>query len=342
MLLTGLALLLSSCAPGVRKTEGRLYTASFLNLFDTVTTIVGRARSEEAFQAQAGAIYDELLVYHRLFDIYNDYEGLNNLKTINDLAGVSPVEVDGRIIALLQDCKKYSEITGGRVNAAMGGVLALWHDARSSGMDDPANARLPDWNALERAAQHGDFDAVIIDAAQSSVYISDPELRLDVGAIGKGYATEMAARAARERGLTSALLNVGGNVRAIGAKPDGSHWTAGVENPRGSDPAYLAAVELRDGESLVISGDYLRYFEYEGVRYHHLIDLSTLQPARYAVSVAVHTAQGSGVADALSTGIFCQPEAGGLAVIDREPQTEAMWIHESGEITASAGFTAQN
>ena len=233
------------------------------------------------------------------------------------------VEMDGR--------------TNGACNVAAGAVLRLWHDARE--LETPVP---PEDAALQAAAQHMDIADLLLDADACTVAFADPELRLDVGAIGKGYATEMAARAARERGLTSALLNVGGNVRAIGAKPDGSHWTAGVENPRGSDPAYLAAVELRDGESLVISGDYLRYFEFEGVRYHHLIDLTTLQPARYAVSVAVHTAQGSGVADALSTGIFCHPEVDGLAVIDREPQTEAMWIHESGEITSSAGFAAQN
>ena len=332
MLACAMALGLCGCQPKLQR-----YTASWFDVFDTVTIVQGYAASQQEWDRQAEALHQDLLRYHQLFDIYNHYDGVVNLYDVNEAAGQSPVTVEPALMEFLQFAVEMDGHTNGACNVAAGAVLRLWHDARE--LETPVP---PEDAALQAAAQHMDIADLLLDADACTVAFADPELRLDVGAIGKGYATEMAARAARERGLTSALLNVGGNVRAIGVKPDGSHWTAGVENPRGSDPAYLAAVELRDGESLVISGDYLRYFEYEGVRYHHLIDLSTLQPARYAVSVAVHTAQGSGVADALSTGIFCQPEADGLAVIDREPQTEAMWIHESGEITASAGFTAQN
>lgn len=331
MLACAMALGLSGCQPKLQR-----YTASWFDVFDTVTIVQGYAASQQEWDRQAEALHQDLLRYHQLFDIYNHYDGVVNLYDVNGAAGQSPVTVEPALMEFLQFAVEMDGRTNGACNVAAGAVLRLWHDARE--LETPVP---PEDAALQAAAQHMDIADLLLDADACTVSFADPELRLDVGAIGKGYATEMAARAARERGLTSALLNVGGNVRAIGAKPDGSHWTAGVENPRGSDPAYLAAVELRDGESLVISGDYLRYFEYEGVRYHHLIDLTTLQPARYAVSVAVHTAQGSGVADALSTGIFCQPEADGLALIDREPQTEAMWIHESGEITASAGFAAQ-
>ena len=332
MLACAMALGLCGCQPKLQR-----YTTSWFDVFDTVTIVQGYAASQQEWDRQAEALHQDLLRYHQLFDIYNHYDGIVNLYDVNEAAGQAPVTVDRELMEFLQFAVEMDGRTNGACNVAAGAVLRLWHDARE--LETPVP---PEDAALQAAAQNMDIADLLLDADACTVAFADPELRLDVGAIGKGYATEMAARAARERGLTSALLNVGGNVRAIGAKPDGSHWTAGVENPRGSDPAYLAAVELRDGESLVISGDYLRYFEFEGVRYHHLIDLTTLQPARYAVSVAVHTAQGSGVADALSTGIFCQPEVDGLAVIDREPQTEAMWIHESGEITSSAGFAAQN
>ena len=332
MLACAMALGLCGCQPKLQR-----YTASWFDVFDTVTIVQGYAASQQEWDRQAEALHQDLLRYHQLFDIYNHYDGIVNLYDVNEAAGQAPVTVDRELMEFLQFAVEMDGRTNGACNVAAGAVLRLWHDARE--LETPVP---PEDAALQAAAQHMDIADLLLDADACTVAFADPELRLDVGASGQGYATEMAARAARERGMTSALLNVGGNVRAIGDKPDGSHWTAGVENPRGSDPAYLAAVELRDGESLVISGDYLRYFEFEGVRYHHLIDLTTLQPARYAVSVAVHTAQGSGVADALSTGIFCQPEVDGLAVIDREPQTEAMWIHESGEITSSAVFAAQN
>lgn len=179
---------------------------------------------------------------------------------------------------------------------------------------------------------------MILDDAAQTVCFADPDMTLDVGAVGKGYAVEQAARAAQARGLTSALLNVGGNLRAIGTKAGGKPWTAGVENPWDDDPAYIQAVELADGDSLVISGDYQRYFEYEGVRYAHLIDLTTGYPARYVSSVAVlaHTEAG-GLADALSTGLFCLPEQTGRTLADRNGWA-ALWMHTDKSTAQSADW----
>ena len=129
------SILLTGCASGEQAPETKQYNATFLTLFDTVTTIVGRAENEEAFRVNSQAIHDELLQYHQLFDIYNDYDGINNLKTINDNAGIAPVPVDDRIIALLKDCKDYHDLTQGMVNPAMGSVLQLWHVARNDGIN---------------------------------------------------------------------------------------------------------------------------------------------------------------------------------------------------------------
>ena len=146
---------------------------------------------------------------------------------------------------------------------------------------------------------------------------------------------EQAARQAEARGLTSAILNVGGNVRAIGTKPDGSLWTAGVQDPDGNE--YLAQVELQPGQSLVVSGDYQRYFTVDGVRYHHLIDLQTLQPARYCRSVAVLCTD-SGLGDALSTGLFCLPQEQGLRVLEQSDGAAALWVLEDGTLSPSANW----
>lgn len=170
LLVVALCLLLSGCVQE-RPSENKQYDATFLTLFDTVTTIVGQADSKEAFASQAQMIHDELLFYHELFDIYNDYPGVNNLKTVNDNAGVAPVRVDQALLDLLTDCKSYYELTGGMVNVAMGSVLRLWHEARNDGIQDPANAKLPEPADLKTAAEHMDFDAVIIDEEASTVYI---------------------------------------------------------------------------------------------------------------------------------------------------------------------------
>ena len=332
-----LACLLTGCAAGAA--GGNVYETTFLTLFDTVTTIRGRAESQAAFTAAAQGVHDTLLHYHQLFDIYNDYAGCNNLKTINDQAGVAPVEVDGDIIRLLLECREFYDATGGKVNVAMGGVLALWHNARTAGLDDPANARLPDRAALENAAAHMDFDAVIIDEDASTVFISDPETRLDVGAVAKGWSAQRAAENAPE-GL---LISVGGNLRAIGTKPDGSQWVGGVENPWNSSEVYtngsstVAAVKMSD-LSLVTSGDYQRYYVVDGVRYHHLIDPATLWPAAYFDGVSV-LAPDSGVADCLTTGLFCLPLEEGKQLVESLDGVEALWCTTDGEVVTSSGWS---
>ena len=182
-------LLLTGCVNPQHQEAKELtqYNATFLTLFDTVTTIVGRYPSEKEFSEVTQAFHDELLEYHQLFDIYNDYEGLNNLKTVNDQAGIAPVEVDSRIIDLLIDCKAYYELTGSKVNVAMGSVLYLWHVARNDSIDNPANGYTPDPEKLQKAAEHCSFDSIIIDAEKSTVFITDPSQRLDVGAVAKGW-----------------------------------------------------------------------------------------------------------------------------------------------------------
>ena len=325
-----LALLLGGCAAKPSAQEEKQYTATFLTLFDTVTTVVGRAESEDAFTAKAQAIYDELLEYHRLFDIYTDYEGINNLKTVNDNAGIAPVEVDGRIIALLKDCKTYCATTGGSVNAAMGSVLSLWHEARNDSLDDPANAYIPDENALREAAQHMDFGDVVIDEAASTVYIADPALMLDVGAIAKGWAVQQAA----ENVPSGMLISVGGNVCATGPKDEnGTAWVIGIQDPDGGD--YLHTIYLTKG-SVVTSGDYQRAYSVNAEVYHHIIDPKTLYPSGYFRSVTV-ICEDSGLADALSTALFVLPLEEGRALLT-EYGAEAMWVDKDGKIHYSSGF----
>ena len=169
-----LCMLLLGCSSAAEQPVQKQYTASFLDVFDTVTSITGKAESEEAFRTKAQTLHAELLEYHQLFDIYNNYDGINNLKTVNDNAGIAPVTVDSRIIALLKDCKSYYELTNGMVNPAMGALLQLWHVARNDGINDPAHAYLPKEEKLQQAAQHMDFAAVVIDEAASTFFLSDP------------------------------------------------------------------------------------------------------------------------------------------------------------------------
>lgn len=324
------AMLLSGCAESPQ-TEKKQYQATFLTLFDTVTTIVGKADSEESFRMISQSIHDELLEYHQLFDIYNDYDGIANLKTINDNAGIAPVNVDERIIALLKDCKTFYEATGGKVNVAMGSVLQLWHEARNDGINDPANAYLPRREQLEAAAEHMDLSAVILDEAASTVFISDPLVRLDVGAIAKGWAAQRVCESAPS-GL---LISVGGNVCATGPKDEaGTPWVVAVQNPDGGEE-HLHTLYLSSG-SMVTSGDYQRAYVVDGELYHHIIDPNTLYPSTHWRSVTIVCAD-SGLADALSTALFVLPLEEGQQLVQRFA-AHAMWVDREGKRFYSPEF----
>lgn len=322
------------------RTAPKAYTATWWDVFDTVTVVTGYASSEEEWQQQSQAIHDDLLHYHQLFDIYNTYDGLTNMATVNAQAGQEPVTVDADLFALLEFGKQAYDLTDGACNIAAGTVLSLWHDARTAAeAASPETALtadiLPAGDALQQAAEHMDMDGLVLDEGACTVQFADPDLQLDVGGIAKGWAVEQAAQKAEARGLTSAILNVGGNVRAIGKKPDGSRWTAGVQDPDGEK--YLAQVSLEPGQSLVVSGDYQRYFTVDGARYHHLIDLSTLQPARYCRSVAILCTD-SGIGDALSTGLFCLPQAQGQTVLAKVEGASALWVLEGDVLLPSDGW----
>ena len=122
--------------------------------FDTITNVIGNAQSEEEWNSQMQAFHEDLLEYHRLYDIYNTYEGVVNLANVNEMAGKGPVQVDERIIALLQEAKAVYAQTNGKTNVAAGAVLSLWHDARTAGLEDAQNAALPSEQALQQAAGH--------------------------------------------------------------------------------------------------------------------------------------------------------------------------------------------
>lgn len=330
-----IALTFNLAACGEAKEEKKRYEAEFLLLFDTMTQIIGYAASEDEFNKQVDLIYENLEEYHQLYDIYNNYEGINNIKTINDQAGVGPVKVDKRIIDLLLLAKEVYETTDGQVNVALGAVLKIWHEHRDAGIEDPEKATLPDIAQLQAASGHTDIDQVIIDAENSTVYLADPEMSIDVGAVAKGYATEHVARIAEENGFTSGLISVGGNVRSIGVRGDGSKWRVGIQNPFDQNGEDITKVNLTDA-SLVTSGVYERYYIFNGKNYHHIIDPDTLFPAEFFVSVSI-LCPDSGMADGLSK-IFNMPFDEGLALIESLPDVEALWVFPDGQVKTSSHF----
>ncbi len=322
------------------KAEPQKYSTHSFDYFDTATTITGFADSQQDFDRIAADALKLLGEYHRLYTIYERFEGLENLCTINELVNGQhhTVSVDARIIDLLTYAKEMYTKTGGKVNIAMGSVLSIWHEYRTLGIDDPSTAKLPPLAQLQAAAQHTDINDLVIDTQNNTVTLTDPKMRLDVGAVAKGYAVEMVAKALEAQGVTGYVLNVGGNVRTIGEKPNGDKWTVGIENPNEDATAYLAYMHL-SGESLVTSGSYQRYYVVDGKRYHHIIDPDTLFPREGITSVSV-VCNSSADGDALSTALFCMDLEDGKALVQSLDGVEAMWVLSDGTQHYSDGFLA--
>lgn len=326
------ALFLGGCGLPAR---GEQYTQTFLDLFDTVTTVTAFCESREAFDALCAEVYGVLWDYHRLCDIYHDYD-FPNLKTVNDLAGIRAVEVDERLLRLLSFAKEAAQQTEGSVNIALGPVLSLWHDCRAAAQENPLSAQLPSEEALRSAAENTDIEA--LELTDRTAFLTRRKMRLDVGAVAKGYAAARAAELLQKKGISGAL-NLGGTVVTVGTTAGGAPWRVGIQNPDlEAENDTLLTLSL-SGQSLVTSGDYQRYMTVGGKRYAHIIDPETLFPPESFSSVSVLCSD-AGWGDVLSTALFVLPLEKGQALVEKTDGVEAMWVKKDGEEIFSSGFEA--
>ncbi len=319
------------------KEKKEKFTESFIDYFDTVSTVTGYEKNISDFDKNSTQIEALLKEYHKLYDIYNSYSGINNVRTINEMAGVEPVRVDQRIIDLIDYAKEMYALTKSKTNVTLGSVLKIWHEYREEGIAYPEQAAVPSEDKLKAAAEHTGFDKIIVDRENNTVFITDSDASLDLGAVAKGYATEQIAKTLESQGVTGYALNIGGNIRVIGDKPNGDKWTAAVKNPDSmAESTYLMSINL-ENKAFVTSGSYVRFYTVDGKRYHHIIDPETLYPKDEFSSVSILSSD-SGLADCLSTALFCMSYEQGKEIIENIDGTEAVWVKPDGEILYSSGF----
>ncbi|MBE6557851.1 MAG: FAD:protein FMN transferase [Ruminococcaceae bacterium] len=314
LMMTSGITLLSGCG------KRSVYTSTYFDAFDTVLTLHIPASSPTEANRISGEIHDLVLELHRQFDIYHTYDGLSNLKTLNDHAGDgTPISLSEATLDLLTLGKRVYTRTDGRVNICMGAVLSLWHDARTKITAPPSE------DALLFAAEHTSPDVLVIDKEKGTAMLTDAEASVDVGAIAKGYVADRVLAYAEEQGIKDLLFDLGGHVLALGVHPDGAPWRVGIRDPE--DSSLYTTLEISDA-SVVTSGCDQRFYRWEGKTYHHLIDPATLAPADHHASVTVviplsHT----DVADGLSTALFMMPEQDGKSLLSSwVPGAEGYWI----------------
>lgn len=320
----------TSCSKKINK-----YSGSFLNTFDTVVEVVAYSESQSKFDEMLKFIESRFNYYHKEFDIYNSYKNINNIKTINDTASLKEVKVSKAIIDLLKYSKEMYIKTDKKTNIAMGSVFNLWHIERENAKKDEKNAKLPKMEDLLEAKKHTNLDDLIINEEKSTVFIKDKKLKLDVGSIAKGYATECIAKEIKDKGYDNLIISAGGNIKAIG-KPmaeDRSKWGVGIQNPYSiDDPNAESKIEtlfITTG-SVVSSGDYERFYTYKGKRYSHIIDPKTLYPAETFRQVTIYT-ENSALADFLSTTLYILSYEEGL-LLAKKMNVDVMWVFKDKSI----------
>lgn len=300
----GAALTLTTCAaPLPARTEFVLGTVCTVNLYDRGT--------REAYDG----IFARLREIESVLSANSDD---SNLAEINARAGIAPVPARAETLAVLSLALSWAERTDGAFDPTIGPLVKAWN----IGSD---RASVPDHRTLEKALALVDRNSVSIDTKAGTVFLAQKGMKLDLGAIAKGYAADETARIIRGRGITRAMIDLGGNIYALGEKSRGKAWTIGIRDPetdRGSPILSLAAADL----SVVTSGVYERFFVQDGKRYHHILDTKTGYPViNDLVSVTI-LSKSSIQADALSTATFALGAKKGKALIEGLPETGAIFI----------------
>ncbi len=242
-------------------------------------------------------------------------------------SGGEPVTAGEDFLALLALAKELGNRTGGALDVTMYPVVKAWGFTTSE-------YHIPDEDTLSALLANVDYTSVTVEGDQVTL---PAKMELDLGAIAKGYAGEMAANLLRERGVTSAILNLGGNVQTVGSKADGSPWRIGVQDPQQTTGGYLGVLEIRD-QAMVTSGGYERYFEEDGVRYWHIMDPHTGAPARSGLVSVTIVGDKGGLCDGLSTSLFVLGREKALDYWRTYGGFEAILIDDQNNIWVTGGL----
>jgi thiamine biosynthesis lipoprotein len=261
----------------------------------------------------------------RLEDLLSEWRETSEISAVNRAAGRGPVEVGPELYAVVERSIRASELTGGAFDATFGGCGHLWDFRRE---------RPPDEDRIASCLSVVGYRRLQLDPQRSSIHLPRSGMRIGIAGIGKGYAVDRAAEVLLAHGVDDFLVDGGGDIRLAGGNLD-RPWNVGIAHPR--RPGELLARLSLDGGAIVTSGDYQRYFERDGVRYHHILDPTTGRPARRSVAATVIAANATD-ADALATGLFVMGPERGLALVETLPDVEALMIDSDQRLRTSSGF----
>ncbi len=252
------------------------------------------------------------------------------LVDVNKAAGIQPVVVSEDTYHVIDVAKKYAEESGGAFDVTIYPVTSLWKIGTDA-------ERIPAQSEIDAGLKNVGYQDLVLDPVAHTIFLKRPGMGLDLGAIAKGYAADRASAQLKSLGIERGIINLGGNIIAMGTKADGSAWNIGIQNPVTERGEYIGIVNVID-QTVVTSGIYERYFEKDGKRYHHILDTKTGYPVDNdlaGVSILTHS---SIDADALSTTCFALGVEKALAFVKDRPDVDVMFITKDKKVTMTPGF----
>ena len=297
-------------------------TGFYLDTVISVTVCGMEGDASFSDSAAESAIDASFSVCSYYESIFSNTISSSDISRINAAGGL-PVEVSSDTVEILNTALKYSELTDGAFDVTISPVSSLW-DFKSE------DAVPPDDALIKEALTHVGYDNIMIDG--NSVSLTDPKAAIDLGGIAKGYIADRMKECLESLNVTSAIINLGGNVLTIGRNPDGSDFNIGIQKPFAGQNTVITSVKV-DDLSIVSSGPYERYFEYQGRIYHHILDPKTGYPVDSGLNGVTIVSDKSVDGDALSTSCFVLGEEKGKTLIESIGSVRAIFINTDNEIS---------
>ena len=293
----------------------------------TLVAITAVAPTKEEAHVSIDAGFHEI---KRLEQLLSTWISTSELSQVNAAAGQRPVAVSRETLDLVSRSLEMARLTDGGFNIAVGPAVEAWSVTERQ--------RRPSSVELDRLRPLVDWSVIQLNWTANTIFLPQPGMRIDVGGIGKGYAADRAVGVMKGAGARGGVVALSGDIKTFGDLPGMQGFPVGIRHPR-QEETLIATMDLKN-EAVSTAGDYERYFEQDGIRYHHILDPKTLEPARKCQSVTVIAAEGT-VADGLDTGIFVLGPEKGMALVEQLPDVEAVIIDDQGRMTVSSGLRSR-
>lgn len=312
-----------------------LYSLSSLSCAEAVPAqseyVIGTVCTVNLYEKGTKAAYKE--IFDRLREIESRMSANaagTEVDAINRSAGVSPVAVHEDVRSVVEAALHFAELSGGALDPTVGPLVKLWN----IGSDD---ARVPSPAELKAALPLIDWKDVVVDDAAGTVFLKRAGMKLDLGAMAKGFAADEVARIIAKHKIPRAIVDLGGNVMAVGEKQGGDPWRVGVQDPSSERGNHIGILPVKN-KTLVTSGIYERFFEQDGKHYHHILSTRDGYPVENGLISVTIVADRSIDADCLSTAAFALGLEAGKKLVESLPGVEAIFIDSDFRVTLTPGL----